>query len=360
MQSKGFSFKGQNIFIGIDVHLKQWSVAIMTESGLIEKFSQVSEAAVLYAHLKKNYPMGDYYSVYESGFCGFSVHYSLQATGIKNIVINAADVPSTQKENVNKTDRVDARKLAKSLRAGLLRPIHIPEREALADRELVRTREAILKDNVRWKVRIKHFVYRQGIKYPEKFANPKTHWSHRFVQWLEEDVSLLIGNNKDALLQQLSSYKQVRSQLLEITRKIRTLSKRADLSANMELLTSIPGIGFHTAITFLSEMGNIERFSNEREFASFIGIVPTCHSSGEKENVGSMTFRGNKHLRKKLIESAWIAVHRDTALAACYSKYCKTMDENKAIVRIAHKLSNRILTVLKRKTKYVNATNTQH
>ena len=360
MQSKGFSFKGQNIFIGIDVHLKQWSVAIMTESGLIEKFSQVSEAGVLSSHLKKKYPLGDYYSVYESGFCGFSVHYSLVASGINNIIINAADVPSTQKENVNKTDKVDALKLVKSLRAGLLRPIHIPELVTLADRELVRTREAIVKDNVRWKVRIKHFLYRQGIKYPEKFANSKTHWSRRFVQWLEEDVSGRIGNNKESLLQHLSSYKQVRGQLLEITRKIRTMSKRSDYGSKMELLTSIPGIGFHTAISFLTEMGNVERFANERELASFIGIVPTCHSSGEKENTGAMTFRGNKHLRSKLIESAWIATHRDTALAACYSKYCKTMEENKAIVRIAHKLSNRILTVLKRGTKYVNAKNDQH
>ena len=360
MQSKGFSFKGQNIFIGIDVHLKQWSVAIMTESGLVEKFSQISEAAVLSSHLKKKYPEGDYYSVYESGFCGFSAHYSLEALGIKNIVINAADVPSTQKENINKTDKVDASKLVKSLRAGLLHPIHIPALATLADRELVRTREAIVKDNARWKIRIKHFLYRQGIKYPEKFANPKTHWSRRFVQWLEEDVSGMIGNNKDALFQHLSSYKQVRSQLLEITRAIRTMSRRSEYGSNMELLTSIPGIGFHTAISFLTEMGNVDRFSNERELASFIGLVPTCHSSGEKENAGSMTFRGNKHLRNKLIESAWIAVRRDMAMAACYSKYCKTMDENKAIVRIAHKLSNRILTVLKRKTKYVNAKNDQY
>jgi len=360
MQSKGFSFEGQNIFIGIDVHLKQWSVAIMTESGLVEKFSQVSEAVVLSSHLKKKYPLGHYYSVYESGFCGFSVHYSLKTSGINNIVINAADVPGTQKESLHKTDKIDALKLVKALRAGLLHPIYIPQLNTLADRELVRTRETIVKDNVRWKVRIKHFLYRHGIKYPEKFANPGTHWTIRFVQWLEEDVSELIGKNKDALLQQISSYKQARGQLLEITRKIRTMSKSSDYNSKMELLTSIPGIGFHTAITFLTEIGNIERFTNERELASFIGIVPTCHSSGEKENVGTMTFRGNKHLRKKLMESAWKAVHQDTALAACYRKYCKTMDENKAIVRIARKLSNRILTVLKRKTKYVNETNAQH
>jgi transposase len=358
MQRKGISFEGQNIFIGIDVHLKKWSVAIMTTSGFVEKFSQASGADILFSHLKKNYPKGCYYSVYEAGFCGFSLHYSLESLGLKNIVINPADVPSTQKDSVHKTDPVDALKLVKSLQAGMLRPIYIPNKQTIMDRELPRTRDAIVKDTVRWKIRVKHLLYRHGINYPEPFANTKTHWNKRFVQWLEEDVTLLMADNKEALLQQIAAYKQVRSQQLAITRRIREMSRNEYYKDNMQLLTSIPGIGFHTAIAFLTEMGDIHRFSNEKEFASFIGIVPTCHSSGEKDHVGEMTFRGNKHLTKKLIESAWIAIRKDVALASCFGQYCRRMPDNKAIVRIARKLSNRILTVLKRQTKYVNGQNT--
>ncbi|KAA6301778.1 MAG: hypothetical protein EZS26_002087 [Candidatus Ordinivivax streblomastigis] len=308
MQSKGFSFEGQNIYIGIDVHLKTWAVAIMIETGVIERFSQESEASILYAHL-------------------------------------------------HKTDPVDAVKLVNTLKAGLLHSIYIPEMEIVLDRDLVRTRTAIVKDVSRWKTRIKHLLYRHGVKYPERFANANTHWSRRFVKWLEEEVVLLPGSGKEPLLQHIASYLVSRERLLDITRKIRTLSRNNTYAKNMEVLCSIPGIGFHTAISFLTEMGDISRFSNEKEFASFIGIVPTCHSSGEKENTGEMTFRGNKHVRQQLVECAWKAISKDLALGACYGKYCQRMDENDAIIRIARKLSNRILTVLKTKKKYVNERN---
>jgi transposase len=116
----------------------------------------------------------------------------------------------------------------------------------------------------------------------------------------------------------------------------------------MQLLISIPGIGFITAITLLTELGDIKRFDNQREFASFFGLIPTCHSSGEKEHTGEMTFRDNRHLRQLIMESAWKAIGKDIALSACFTNYCKRMNRNQAIVRIAHKLANRILTVLKK------------
>jgi transposase len=359
MQSKGFSFEGQNIFIGIDVHLKTWSVNIMTESGCIEKYSQAGDAKVLQAHLRSKYPQGIYHSVYESGFCGFSTHYALLSLGIDNIIVNAADVPESQKEKTNKSDPVDAKRLARELKNQSLTGIHIPKKESLFFRELVRLRSTIVKEVSRWKVRIKHLLYRNGVKFPEYFAGVKTHWTARFLRWLEEDVVLLSGSDKEPLFQYLTAYKQLRIQQLDITRKLRDLCKKEPYASDLSFLCSIPGIGFLSAICFLSEIEDINRFQNEKHFASFLGLVPTCHDSGEKESRGVITFRANKHLRKCLIESAWTAIRCDLALSACYRQYCRRMDENKAIVRIARKLSNRILTVLKRKEKYINEKNNQ-
>jgi transposase len=359
MQSKGFSFEGQNIFIGIDVHLKTWSINIMTESGYMEKYSQVSDAKVLQTHLQGKYPLGIYHSVYESGFCGFSAHYELIALGIDNIIVNAADVPGSQKEKTNKRDPVDARRLARELKNQSLTGIHIPKKENLFFRELVRTRSTTVKDVSRWKVRIKHLLYRNGVKFPEHFASSRTHWTARFLRWMEEDAVLLSGSDKEPLLQHLAVYKQLRIQQLNITRKLRDLYKKEPYASEVSLLCSIPGTGFLSAICFLSETEDINRFRNEKQFASFLGLVPACHDSGEKESRGEITFRANKHLRKSLVESAWTAIRYDPALSACYGQYCQRMDENKAIIRIARKLSNRVLTVLKRKVNYVNEKNNQ-
>lgn len=97
----------------------------------------------------------------------------------------------------------------------------------------------------------------------------------------------------------------------------------------------------------MTEIGDIHRFRNERQFASYLGLVPTSHSSGEKTSHGEMTFRGNKRLGPLLVESALVAIRQDRALAAAYGEYCKRMLPQEAIIRITRKLSNRILIILK-------------
>ncbi len=95
--------------------------------------------------MKKHYPDGDFLAVYESGFSGFSTYYALKDVGINSIVIHAADVPMTQYEEAMKTDKIDSIKLAKSLKAGLLKGIYVREKENIDDRSVVRLRKTILK-----------------------------------------------------------------------------------------------------------------------------------------------------------------------------------------------------------------------
>jgi len=97
----------------------------------------------------------------------------------------------------------------------------------------------------------------------------------------------------------------------------------------------------------LTELETINRFESFDKLCSFIGLIPTTHSSGEKENIGEITHRGNSFLRGALVESAWIAARMDLALNKSYHDYCKRMEANKAIIRIARKLLNRIRFVLK-------------
>ena len=82
------SFKGQKIYVGIDVHLKSWSVTILSETSVLKKFSQHPSPQILYGFLMRSYPGAEYHSVYEAGFCGFWIHERLMALGIDNIVVN--------------------------------------------------------------------------------------------------------------------------------------------------------------------------------------------------------------------------------------------------------------------------------
>ncbi len=145
-QKTGLDFKGQNIFVRIDVHLKSWAVTILTDNLVHKTFTQPACADTLSKYLNRNFPCGDYYSVYEAGFSGIWTHYKLKEMGINNIVINPADVPTTQKEHLQKDDPTDSRKLARSLRAGDLKAIYVPEPSTLEDRSLIRLRATLVKD----------------------------------------------------------------------------------------------------------------------------------------------------------------------------------------------------------------------
>ena len=154
-QSNILSFEGQNIYVGFDAHLKSWQVTILTENMSHKTFVMPPKPEVLSNYLKDNFPKGNYYSAYEAGFSGLWAHYQLKALGVNNIVVNPADIPTTQKEKVQKEDKRDSRKIARSLRNGELTPIYIPSESTLDDRALVRARSMLVGDMTRFKHRIK-------------------------------------------------------------------------------------------------------------------------------------------------------------------------------------------------------------
>lgn len=355
-QRSNLNFEGQNVYVGIDVHLKSWTVTLLSEKLLHKTFTQPSNEKVLYDYLVRNFPGAKYFSVYEAGFCGFHVHYKLMGLGINNIIVNPADVPTSQKEQLRKDDPIDSRKLAWALRAGGLTPIYVPETVTIADRTLLRHRASIVKDMIRLKQRLKSLLYFYGITYPLQFAKSSTHWSRRFMKWLEEEIDFSEHSTTQALHMMVRQASQQKVILLEVTQKLRELSKTERYARNIALLLTIPGIGFVSAITILVEIEQINRFSNTDQFAGYVGLVPNKHSSGEKDRNGELTFRGNNLLRKMITESAWCAARLDPALCKCFNDLCRRMEPNKAIIRIGRKLLNRIYYVLKNQKEYVFAT----
>jgi transposase len=351
-QSNKLDFSGQNIYVGFDVHLKSWKVTIMSETLVHKTFVQPPEPKALHRYLVSNFPGGVYHSAYEAGFCGYWIHNQLVSLGIKSIVVNPADIPTTNKEKVQKEDKRDSRKIARSLRGGELTAIYVPSEKTLEDRAFLRTRKMLTKDLSRYKNRIKSFLYFHGIEFPPVFKRPQTHWSKRFTVWLES-IPMEHDSGKQSLLALINESKHLRESLLSVTRQVRAMSRTEAYQENVKLLQSVPGIGLITAMTLLTELETMERFSNIDRLCSLIGLVPSTNSSGEKEQVGDITPRGHNILRSAIIESAWVAARIDPALIMCFQDYIKRMEPNQAIVRIAKKLISRIRYVLKNKQPYV-------
>lgn len=353
MQRNKISFKGENVFVGIDVHLKQWHVCVRTPSVSHKPFTQPPSAKMLYDYLCRHFPDANYFSAYEVGFCGFSVHYNLEAAGIRNIVFNPADISDTQKERFRKTDAIDCSKICRNLLNGELVALHVPSRQLLADRNLIICRQSLVKDRIRTKQRIKSLLYANGIEYPDVFADNRSHWSESFLQWLESvfDHSGRGQHVRMAIL--LETLRFIKKRILELDRKIVCMIK-ARYQRMDSLLQTVPGIGSLTSAKLCVIIGDISRFDSPDSLAGYIGLVPDVRSSDTKESVLGITFRGNRVLRTALIESAWRSLSKDAALARSYTNYRnRGMHQNVAIVRIARKLVNRIYFVLTKGIPYV-------
>ena len=175
MKVKLLSFINQVFYIGIDVHLKSWTVTIRTAGSEIKTFKMDPVPEQLAAYLRKNFPDGTYMTVYEAGFCGFWIHHKLIELGIANIVTHAADVPTTQKEKQQKSDPRDSRKLARELECNNLKPIYVFSLEDHTLKSLCRLRESLGKDLTAIKNRICSYIHLFGKAIPEE-----TRWTGKF------------------------------------------------------------------------------------------------------------------------------------------------------------------------------------
>jgi hypothetical protein len=146
-KSNKLDFSGQDIYVGLDTHLKSWRTSIMVGESPYKTFSQDPSPKLLKDYLVRNFPNANYYSAYEASFSGFWTHRNLLNLGIKNIVVNPADIPTTDKERKQKEDSRDSRKIAKQLSQNDLTAIYVPEIEIEGDRSLIRYRKNSHKGN---------------------------------------------------------------------------------------------------------------------------------------------------------------------------------------------------------------------
>jgi transposase len=350
-ESTKLDFSGQHVFVGLDVARKSWKASIMVGADMPHRtFTQPPDAAVLVQYLHRNFPNAAYHCVYEAGFTGFWTHRALTERGIDCVVVNPADVPTTNKEHQTKTDRVDAQKLARTLANGDLHSVYVPSREAQEDRSLTRLRTAYVRKQTRCKNQIKMLLYYYGIECrdPESSIH---HWSRPYITWIQS-LTLEHRSGTIALQTLLAELLALRATLLQLTRSIRSLAETERYRRQVELLRTIPGISLLSGMTLLTELITIDRFGDLDHLASYTGLVPGERSTGDTQVVTGITRRQNKGLRAMLVECAWVAVRQDPALLMNFAKLSSRMPKQQAIVRIAHKLLNRIRAVLRSGSPY--------
>jgi transposase len=245
-------------------------------------------------------------------------------------------------ERVNKvkTDRIDARRLARNLESGDYGSCHVPDRERREDRQLVRTLSQAGKMIKATKNRIRKFLDFHGLN----GELPAGKWGERRYRELRKlRLSEPLQISLDSYLDTLEF---MQGQAKKLEKALKELCKKERYRESVKSKQSFPGVGWLSAIRFTLEWGDLSRFPSGKEFSSFTGLTSSEYSSGESIRRGSITKQGSRQVRAWLIECAWRAKKYDPVLLSKFnSVWCNTGKKKKAIVAVARKLAVRMRAV---------------
>ena len=264
--------------------------------------------------------------VYEASGQAFSLYDLLTDHGVECYVLSPAHLPKSAKSQRNKTDAKDAQKLLEVARGHVLAgndmpAVWVPPQTLRDDRALVRDR--LEKAEAATAVKLKIFA---SLKLHQQttpaWFDRHRNWSKRFVKWLKETVAPRLAPTVSVgFLMRVEIFEVMQRQITDLERELRHLAKTPRYKAAYKALTQLTGVGMISAMTFLTEMGDLTRFSNRRQLASYLGVCPASFESGEaNDRKGRITRQGPSRLRKVLCQAAWAAVRHDEAMRARWTR----------------------------------------
>ena len=292
--------------VGMDVHKKDIFVALLPPGGnepVEWKLRNEPRAVRRLARRLRREAHGELRCVYEAGPCGYALQRQLLAEGIPTDVVAPSLIPVKPGERV-KTNRRDARKLALSSRAQMLTVVHPPTEAEEAVRDLCRCREDAREDLTRARHRLSKMLMRRGFVY-RKGRN----WTQRHRQWLRS-LTLEDQATRAVFEDYLTAVEQGEERIRVLEGYLEEMAQEEPYQQRVGWLRCFRGIETVTAMTILAELHDFRRFADPRRLMSYLGLVPSEHSSGEKYRRGAITKAGNSHARRVLVESAWHYRHR--------------------------------------------------
>lgn len=276
---------------------------------------------------------------YEAGPTGYVLYWQLTALGVKCDVVAPTLVPVKAGDRV-KTDRRDAKHLARSHRSGDLTPVWVPDEAHEALRDLVRAREAAKQDQLRARHRLSKFLLRHGRRPP---LGVKA-WTKKYLEWARQEVTFAQPAQEYTRLDYLHEVEHVSERVRRLEEAIAEALKLAPrpMQEVVQGLQALRGIAQISAATIVSELGQISRFQGARQLMAYSGAVASEHSSGPQVRRGAITKTGNAHLRRIVIEAAWAYRHRPAIGTTLRKRQQAVSEEVKEIAwKAQHRLHKR-------------------
>ena len=291
-------------YIGIDSHKEQNTVAVaLAGRGDPELYGKAPAdldafVRVLRRVLEK-YALAkeDVAICYEAGPTGFVLCRRLRSLGFECEVVAPSKIPKTDSDRV-KTDRRDARKLARLFRSGELVFVNVPDVADEVIRDVCRGRTDAAEVRGRARQQLGALLLRNGHRYGG--GSP---WSEAHMRYLRELV-LPDPAQKFVLEEYLQRVDASAAQVERIEAQMARLLPDWQRRKFVEALQGFRGFGLVAAMTLGSELGDLLRFDHPRRLMAYVGLVPGENTSGERRRQGPITKCGNGHVRWMLVEVA--------------------------------------------------------
>jgi transposase len=282
--------------------------------------------------------------VYEASGQGYGLCDLLHDNGIECHVLSPTHLPKTAKRAKQKTDPKDAQMLLDQVRGFVLAGTELPvvwtpPKRLRDDRELVRARIDAADETTRVKFQILSLLKRRGIVLPRWHGK---YWSKRFLHWLHQTATELDAAVTPVLEGLIDRYELCKRQLGSLDKALFKLANTDRYQGPCQELLKLAGVGLLSAMTFLTEMGDLTRFRNRREVAAYLGLCPASFESGKNDDrKGRITKQGPHRLRKMLCQAAWASLRycEETSKKYHRIKAGKKNRTKKALVAVMRQLA---------------------
>ena len=309
----------KHIFCAIDLHLRSMLAGFAAGPGKIRDQSYNTDASegvsdlISDLHALQSRHVGSLVHVaYEASGCGFGLSDRLSGEGFAVSVLAPSHLPQSPKQRTDKTDAKDVIRIMEVLRGSVLAgnrlpKVWVPPVAVRDDRELVRRRLELGEALSRNKNRIHGLLQRWGIRRPDSL---KSLWTLKYLHWLEE---VAVGSSPGLRCHLESLLRELRfwlSELGKLDEELESLSSQSRYEGQVSRLTSLKGVGLLTAMVFLTELGDLNRFRNRRALGSYLGLTPRSYESGEQsDRKGHISRLGPSRVRKVLNQSALAVIN---------------------------------------------------
>lgn len=334
-------------FVGLDVHAETITVAVAEEGGgEVREVGRIpNRVESIRKLMKKLGSSEDMCCCYEAGPTGYVLYWQLTQMGVACVVVAPTLVPVRPGDRV-KTDKRDAKKLARLYRSGELTPVWVPDQAHEALRDLVRAREAAKRDQTRARHRLSKFLLRHDRRPGRKL----TAWTVKYLEWVRS-VRFEYEALNATLLDYLGEVDRQAERVVRLERAIDAAIEQmpAEMKAVVAGLQALRGVKKLSAVSVVAELGPLSRFERPRQLMGYSGAVSRESSSGQHIWRGSITKTGNAHLRRIVGEAAWSYLRRPRLGPALRKRQAGVSDEVKAIAwKAQHRLHDRYFRLVGR------------